>query len=443
MKKRFLIGALALALMTPTTARADGIIDYSQYDFTSSPIADSILLEDTNITNVDGKLTPCIRTIDDSDFAELQLDDLLSNYKVLEFMSGDTNSWLGYFEVYTVPNETGDYTKVSLTSTLTLDEVLSESDVVSGGTVLNTIMQFKDNETDNYLLFFSENATDIDGLEFIISFDDLFTYEYIDAILNIYEAPETSVKSTEILKDNEGVVEGCRVSMSYNFKNENEYPVAIIPEDAKLISLNSKEYSGSFSFDYLTEDNGTYELTILTNMSNEYDVEFNIDKLETIEEPTEEIVKVDEKVPNISVEGNLEEKVVEGTDVTITIVSDIEVSMNFNGSDLGKGTKFTTTVDKNDEYHYTATTLSGVLSEGSYVVDCFEKAADITELVDDEIVAKLVEVGEDTGDKDELDGIAQTGIESTSLIGVSILLLIVGVVVIVVARKRGSKYEEN
>lgn len=149
----------------------------------------------------------------------------------------------------------------------------------------------------------------------------------------------------------------------------------IIGEDESQVILDGIDTSGYLGelqgttsgviSDIKLENSDAKSIVLRTNVGS-VTHNFTVDKLNNI--ITDE---QDTRVPNVTF-GDLPSNATKGEPITITMFSDIEAVLMFNGRSSGTPVKsYTFTVSQNGEYSWSAKTEAGKYSSGKFAVNCF------------------------------------------------------------------------
>lgn len=429
------------------TVNAAEIVDYKQYNFESAEKINFKVLSDSTLNADDsGNYLPVTYENDIGIYADVKLASSLDKYyKVIEYEVGDSWTNIAYF----TQSRGTDLNMEGMTdshwdNSLTLEEILSATEPVNKDNLLHLFISGKDYTSTNYLCFFDANATDISGLIGIVPFTELFTSKYVETIGEApeiqYPNPTFKVDMKEVIKDEFDVAYGAKYLLSYEFTdflNENgvstyEYPVSITINNEITKIVTSNEKKGSVNFEFYATENGSYNFEVITNLNNKYTGSFDVSFVKEEEEP--EDFELSDVAPVITFSAFPEEQAKEGTTVKLVMYSDINSSMSFDGFVLGNGaynTEFEFQVCENGTYNYSAWSESGVVTEGTLVIDFFYTPEEENE--DDELVSDLEETIYDGK-------LVQTGMYVSSAFGV---LFVAGIGFIVVGlwkerRKHGK-----
>lgn len=431
------------------TINAAEIVDYKQYNFEQAEKIDFKVFSSSSLTEQSGgTYTPVTYENDIGVYADVKLAPSIDKYyKVIEYEVGDNWTNIAYFTQSDDTNLNMEgMTDSHWNNALTLEEILSASEPVNKDNFLHLFISGKDYTSTNYLCFFSADATDISGLIGVCSFEELFTSAYVEGYNEApaieFPVPTMSITKNSELKDEFDVVYGANYTLSYEFAdylNENgvsthEYPVSVVINDEITKTITSVEKSGKIDFKFLTSENGTYEYKIITNQNNQYKGSFDVSYMKDDDEPDD--FEISDVAPVVTFSDFPEEGVKWGTPVKMTMYTDIKSSMSFDGIVLGNkayGTEFEFEVSENGVYNYSAWSESGVVSEGTLVIDFFYEPEETSE--DDELVADLEETIYDGK-------LVQTGMYQTSIFGV---LFVAGVVLVGVGlwKERGKHEKDN
>lgn len=144
-------------------------------------------------------------------------------------------------------------------------------------------------------------------------------------------------------------------------------------ESTAVSGFNSSEYIGdalnqsSGSVKGIPIKNANSSILNLHTTQGEYSVNFMVDTLNN--EPEQKSYSNAKPNVTFSVEGGSPTK---GTPINVTMYSDIDAVLVFNGRSSGSAVKqYTFSVSQNGSYSWTATTPDGVSSSGNYSINCF------------------------------------------------------------------------
>lgn len=276
-----------------------------------------------------------------------------------------------------------DATNLTVYNSTSLAEALTKSVIViEGKTVMLDDSMFSDSTnadtvkaelTSGYLLMFNESKEAC----YKIALKDLESY-----VVKGEEQTIPSVKSysTKFGYDKDGYINSVTVTGETTHTISG---VSVAPDIVESTTLDNTKFTLKLgvSNDIDVVMNFTMEGQVIkTPLSitgvNDYNIDIADNEGDTTEEEETDRDEEEEPTPQVTltVEGlPAKGSVDEGTEVTLTLKSNIEAKLIANDKESeGKATSLKFTVTQNGSYSYSATLDDGTVTAGSVSVDCFK-----------------------------------------------------------------------
>lgn len=242
---------------------------------------------------------------------------------------------------------------------------------------------------------------------------------------------DISVKVSDAINDSKGRIIGHKVKFAWDLKytlgsGAQDIVTAIGVSGVSDYVLSDGSYTstkGECIFD-VTGLNGNHEYTIYTAGGLKFTGKFKFKDIYVYEDDGSN--DFDGTKPTVNISG-IPSSAENGTTFDITMTSDVDAILTFNGrNNGGYGKSATFTISENGKYNYSAVSKFGVATEGYIEVNCFSAKKE------------YVEGDRDTrwtGDSETISSLAQTGIYHWYIFVIAGVLIIAGIFVLL-----NSKY---